>query len=209
MIDITIFPRLIEPHLVEALADSPAVLIQGPRQCGKTTLARMVGASHGYKYVTFDDDVVRSAAQDNRLSRLVKRPKLHLCDTGVASALLGMDGPALAYDRSLFGQLLETFVFQELRRQASWHDERMSFHHFRDKDGTEVDIVIESGAMGLAGVEVKASGTVRPADFRGLRKLQGAIGDRFAGGVVLYDGEATVPFGERLHAVPVRRLIRG
>ena len=411
MIDTTVYPRLIEPHLVEALADSPAVLIHGPRQCGKTTLARIVGSSRGYRYVTFDDDVVRSAAQDdplgfaaglperiildevqkapalfpalkieidrrrtpgrflltgsthvllvpklseslagrlqtlrlhplaqcelkrcapgfldalfaggftighterlgddlprriaaggypaaltrpagrrrsnwyhdyvdalvqrdvrdlarvrqleilprllaaaaaqtarlfnasdlaapfeasrptirdyvtllervfllehlpawhsNRLSRLIKRPKLHLCDTGVASALLGVDGPALAYDRTLFGQLLETFVFQELRRQAGWQDYRLSFHHFRDKDGVEVDLVVERGAAGVAGVEVKASGTVRPADFRGLRKLQGALGDRFAGGVVLYDGEATVPFGDRLYGVPLRVL---
>ena len=97
-------------------------------------------------------------------------------------------------------------MFQELRRQASWHDVRMSFHYFRDKDGTEVDIVIACGARGLAGVEVKASGTVRSADFRGLRKLQAAHRHRFAGGVVLYDGEATVPFGERMHAVPVRCL---
>ena len=67
MIDTTVYPRLIEPHLVEALADSPAVLIHGPRQCGKTTLARIVGASRGYKYVTLDDDVVRSAAQDDPL----------------------------------------------------------------------------------------------------------------------------------------------
>ena len=62
---------------------------------------------------------------------------------------------------------------------------------------------------GVAGVEVRASGTVRPADFRGLRKLQGALGDRFAGGVVLYDGEATVPFGDRLYGVPLRRLLEG
>lgn len=143
----------------------------------------------------------------NRPSRLIKRPKLHLCDTGVAAALLGLDGPALAHDRTLLGQLLETFVYQELRRQASWHDARMSFHHFRDKDGAEVDIVIERGAAAVAGVEVKASGTVRPRDFRGLRKLQRAVGDRFAGGVVVYDGEASVPFGDRLHAVPVRRLL--
>ena len=46
----------------------------------------------------------------------------------------------------------------------------MSFHYFRDKDGAEVDIVIERGATRVAGVEVKASGTVRAADFRGLRK---------------------------------------
>ncbi|MDE2877074.1 MAG: DUF4143 domain-containing protein, partial [Gemmatimonadota bacterium] len=142
-------------------------------------------------------------------SRLVKRPKLHLGDTGIAAALLGLDGPALAYDRTLLGQLLETFVFQELRRQAGWHDARMSFHHFRDKDGAEVDIVVERGATALAGVEVRASGTVRTRDFRGLRKLRGALGERFAGGVVLYDGEATVPFGDRLHAVPVGRLSEG
>jgi len=66
MIDTTaIYPRFIEPHLLEALDDSPVVLIHGPRQCGKTTLARMVGASRGYRYVTFDDDVVRSAAADD------------------------------------------------------------------------------------------------------------------------------------------------
>lgn len=146
------------------------------------------------------------AWHSNRLTRLVKRPKLHLGDTGVASALLGLDAPALAYDRVLLGQLLETFVLQELRRQASWHDARMSFHHFRDKDGAEVDIVIERGATAVAGVEVKASGTVRSGDFRGLRKLRGVLGDRFASGVVLYDGEATVPFGDRLYGVPVRRL---
>lgn len=63
-----------------------------------------------------------------------------------------MDGPALAADRPLLGQLLETFVFQELRRQASWHDESLTFFHFRDKDGTEVDIVIERGTQAVAGV---------------------------------------------------------
>ena len=414
MIDITTYPRLIEPRLVEALADSPAVLVHGPRQCGKTTLARRVGASRGYRYVTFDDDVVRGAAEDdpvgfaaslperiildevqkapallaalkmeidrrripgrflltgsadvlqvprlseslagrleilrlhplaqcelegrepdfldalfcgefpvgrigrpgaelperitaggypaalarppgrrrtnwyhglvdtlvrrdvidlarvrrldilprllaaaagqtarpfnasdlagpfevsrptirdyatllerifllehlpawhtNRLSRLLKRPKLHLCDTGIVSALLGIDGPVLAHDRALFGQLLETFVLQELRRQASWHDVRLSFHHFRDKDGAEVDIVVGRGATGVAGIEVKASGTVRPGDFRGLRKLRKALGDRFACGVVAYSGESSVPFGDRLHAVPVGRLLEG
>ena len=143
------------------------------------------------------------------MTRLVKRPKLHVGDTGIAAGLLGLDGPALAHDRALYGQLLETFVFQELRRQAGWHDARISFHHFRDKDGAEVDIVLERGAAAVAGVEVKASGTVRTGDFRGLRRLRGTLGRRFAGGVVLYDGEVTVPFGDRLHALPLRRLFRG
>lgn len=45
-----------------------------------------------------------------------------------------------------------------------------------------------------------------PADFRGLRKLVAAAGDRFAQGVVLYDGEVSASFGDRLYAVPIRRL---
>lgn len=142
----------------------------------------------------------------NRLSRLIKTPKLHMSDTGVACALLGLDAAALTRDRATLGQLLETFVYQELRRQASWTDSETRFHHFRDKDGAEVDIVLERGAHEVAGVEVKAAATVTPADFSGLRKLKAATGKRFAAGVVLYDGEASVGFGDGLYAVPIRAL---
>lgn len=142
----------------------------------------------------------------NRLSRLVKTPKLHLGDTGVASSLLGLDAAALQQDRDTLGQLLETFVFQELRRQASWHDEAIRFHHFRDKDGLEVDIVLERGATQVVGLEVKASATVTGKDFRGIRRLKAAAGKRFKAGIVLYDGEMSASFGDGLHAVPIRAL---
>ena len=142
----------------------------------------------------------------NRLSRLIKTPKLHVGDTGLACSLLGIDAPGLIADRPLLGQLLETFVFQELRRQASWHDEPLTFYHYRDKDGVEVDIVIEQGSRALAGVEIKASATVTAADFRGLRKLKDASGKRFVSGVVVYDGETSASFGENLYAVPLRAL---
>ncbi len=142
----------------------------------------------------------------NRLSRLVKSPKLHLGDTGLACALLGVDARALTADRELLGQLLETFVFQELRRQASWHEDPLSFFHFRDRDDFEVDIVIERGARELAGIEVKAAATVRAGDFRGLRKLKESAGRRFVCGVVLYDGETSASFGDGLFAVPIRTL---
>jgi hypothetical protein len=145
----------------------------------------------------------------NRLSRLVKTPKLHLGDTGLACALLGADAATLKADRALLGQLLETFVFQELRRQASWHEQPLAFHHFRDRDGFEVDMVIEQGARWVAGIEVKAAATVTAADFRGLRKLKDAADRRFACGVVLYDGMMSLPFGDSLFAVPLRALWEG
>lgn len=142
----------------------------------------------------------------NRLSRLVKRPKLHFGDTGVACALLGFDATKLDADRAMLGSMLETFVLQELRRQASWRPEPLGFFHFRDRDDFEVDIVLEQGASAVAGVEVKAAATVSEADLRGLRKLRDAAGTRFVAGVVLYDGSATVRFRDGLFAVPVRKL---
>jgi predicted AAA+ superfamily ATPase len=142
----------------------------------------------------------------NRLRRLIKTPKLHLVDTGLASAMLVTSALDLKTDRTLLGSLMETFVFQEIRRQASWHDEAHSFFHYRDKDRAEVDIVIERGVTALAGVEVKAGATVRSADFRGLRKLREATGQKFRAGVVIYDGETCASFGDRLYAVPCRLL---
>ena len=140
-----------------------------------------------------------------QINRLIKTPKLHVGDTGVACALLRMDAQTLHANRLLLGQLLETFVFQELRRQASGQPEPVAFYHFRNRDDHEVDIVLTRGDA-LAGVEVKASGTVRSEDFRGLRKLQEIAGDQFVCGVVLYDGEVSLPFGPRLFALPIRTL---
>ena len=142
---------------------------------------------------------------NNRGKRLVKTHKLHVGDTGLACALLGASTSTLLADRTLLGNLLETFVFQELRRQAAWHISPVEFFHYRDKDKVEVDIVMESGTF-VAGVEVKASATVTQSDFRGLRRLKDASGDRFAAGVVLYDGQTSVSFGDGLHAVPIRLL---
>ncbi len=138
--------------------------------------------------------------------RLVKTPKLHMCDTGLACALLGIDADGLMQNRPLLGQLLETFVLQEMRRQASWHKARLSFYHYRDRKGTEVDIVIERGALAVAGIEIKASGTVTKADFRGLNKLEKTVGRRFVCGAVLYDGNTCLRYGDRMWAIPLRIL---
>lgn len=144
----------------------------------------------------------------NWLKRQVKTPKLHMGDSGLASALLGLNGDTLWADRSLFGRLLESFVYQELRRHASWREDAVAFSHFRDKDQVEVDVVLESEGR-VAGVEVKAASTVTGDDFRGLRKLKDAVKTDFAAGVVLYDGEAVAGFGDQLYAVPVSQLWEG
>jgi predicted AAA+ superfamily ATPase len=77
--------------------------------------------------------------------------------------------------------------------------------HFRDKDGMEVDIVLEKAGT-VAGVKIKSAATVMEKDFRGLKKLRETTGERFAAGVVMYDGEHVAGFGENLYAIPIRAL---
>ena len=137
--------------------------------------------------------------------RLVKAPKLHIGDTGLACALLGVSSSALLANRQMLGQLVETFVFQELRRQATWFSGPVDFFHYRDKDQVEVDLVMECGGR-VGGVEVKAGATVTQRDFRGLQRLKEASGHRFVAGVVLFDGETVVGFGDGMRAVPLRFL---
>lgn len=141
----------------------------------------------------------------NRLSRLIKTPKMHLTDTGLACALLGVDSQTLWQDKALLGQLLETFIYQELRKHADWQPEKFNFYHFRNKDQVEVDIVIEQGRK-LVGIEIKAAATITANDFKGLRKLKEACEEQFAAGVVFYDGANILPFGEKLFAVPIGLL---
>ena len=95
---------------------------------------------------------------------------------------------------------------QELRRLASVHNEQYEFSHYRDKDGYEVDIVVSQGPFNLAGVEVKASSSVRVSDFKGLKKLQSIGGSHFKSGVILYTGLKSLSFGENLYALPIQSL---
>ena len=146
------------------------------------------------------------AWHSNRLKRLVKTPKLHVTDTGLAAALTNVSADAVYRDRRLFGALLETFVYTELAKQASCRDDDLRLFHLRDRDGVEVDIVVEAHDGVVAGVEVKAAATVGEEDFKGLKRLRDSLGERFACGVLLHDGDSVLPFGDRLFAMPVARL---
>jgi len=139
--------------------------------------------------------------------RLVRAPKVHLVDSGLAAHLLGRD--RLDTTHHLTGALLESFVHGELRRQAGWHLRQLHFSHFRTHGNREVDIVIEAMDGTLAGVEVKLGAVVRSDDLEGLKTLRDVAPQRFIRGVVLYGGGQVVPLGGDLTAVPLSALWTG
>lgn len=147
-----------------------------------------------------------NAWHTNRATRLIKTPKIHLVDSGLAATLAGLNADDAIAQRERFGHLLESFVVQQLIAQSGWTAPELEFSHYRDKDQVEVGLVISQGRE-VWGVEVKAAVTVTPADGAGLRRLADQCGRHFRGGIVLHAGSNTIKLAvENCLGVPLARL---
>lgn len=135
--------------------------------------------------------------------RLSKSPKVYLVDSGLAAYLAGLDEQGLQRSPEFAGQLLETFVVNEVLKQLGWSEVRARAYHFRSHTGQEVDMVLETLSGDVVGIEVKRAATLSPSDFKGLKVFRELLGDRFRAGVVLHPGGRVVGFGDRLFAAPV------
>ncbi len=142
----------------------------------------------------------------NRTSRLVKTPKVHFMDPALLASRKGIDLEHVAQDPQQYGPILETFVYSELLKLSASHPKPITPYHYRDNQQREVDILLERSDGALVGIEVKASATVGRGDFKGLRAVEELAPKKFRLGVVLYDGESIVPFGERMIAAPLSSL---
>jgi uncharacterized protein len=145
----------------------------------------------------------------NLTSKVARHPKLHVSDSGLCAHLLGLDA-AGARERSAAaaGPLLETYVVNEIKKQLGWADERPEMFHFRDRNGTEVDIVLETRDGRVAAIEVKAGTRVDAPDLRGLELLRDRLGGKFLMGIVLYTGSFMQKRSDRLFALPMEALWR-
>jgi predicted AAA+ superfamily ATPase len=142
-------------------------------------------------------------------NREVQAPKVYVCDSGLLAYLLRADEERIASDDQVTGKVFENFVAMEIVRHLAWAGRSARAFHYRDPDrerGGEIDLVLEDRSGALVGIEVKASATTRESDFSALSRLRRERGDHLRAGVVIYTGEQTVPFGDRLWALPVSAL---
>ncbi len=146
------------------------------------------------------------AWHSNEYKRLVKTPKLHSVDTGLMCAARGLNRDRLLKQPEDFGLLMDSFVYNELRKQAVWVEEPLNFYHYRDKDKVDVDVIIENAMGDCFAIEVKAAATLSTKDFTGLKRFQSVASGRFKIGILLYDGDHTTAFGDDLYAVPLGAL---
>lgn len=145
---------------------------------------------------------------NNVANRAVATPKVALTDTGLAAHLAGvdMDGLERAVSSTLTGGLVEGFVVGELAKQRAWSAKSTRMFHYRDDRNHEVDIVLEDRRRDVVGIEVKTSSSPRSGDFKGLQYLRDRLRERFVAGIVLHTGARSLPFGDRLWALPIATL---
>lgn len=144
----------------------------------------------------------------NLTRRETGRPKAIVSDSALAlrldrvpeAQLLGLSGS------DHLGGLLEGLVVGELLKQAGWSDTDFNLFHFRDRNGLEVDLVIELDDGRVFGIEVKAARSFKAEHFAGLRQLADRVGDRFLGGIVLNTSDNGYQYADRLWGLPISAL---
>lgn len=194
------------PRFLKALAH-----IAG-QMCNYTQLGGQVGLDHktAARYIGVFEQMFLLKRVDvwasNRLKRVVKAPKLQFIDSGLLTTLVDLTPDLAQQNRSRFGNVLETFVYAELLKQATSSEGDYQLFYYRDHDQYEVDVVVENSAGKLVSIEIKAAATIKESDLRGLKRLISVAKDQFMLGVILYDGIETLPLGDRLWAAPISTL---
>ena len=132
----------------------------------------------------------------NLRKRLVKMPKLHFYDSGLACWLLGIRDAAQLRSHPLRGAIFESWAVAEIAKHRANAGENAGLYFYRDRNGVEADLLVE-GAGGLVVVEVKAGETVTTDLLSPVRRIAGVLGARVTGlPRIVYGGDARQDRGD-------------
>ncbi|MCF4119603.1 ATP-binding protein [Antribacter sp. KLBMP9083] len=144
----------------------------------------------------------------NLTHREVGRHKVSVTDSALAMRLGPISKTQLVRPTGgeHLGPLLEGLVISELRKQALWSDTEYDLFHFRDRDGLEVDAIVQMHDGRVLGIEITSNGAYKSDYFAGLSKLAARAGNRFAGGIVLGTSATGYQYSSNLWGLPISAL---
>lgn len=120
--------------------------------------------------------------------RLVKKPKIYFCDTGLACYLLGIQSPSQLATHPLRGNLFENMIVMEMLKSRFNKGQRSNLTYYRDKSQREVDVVLEY-ANKLRAYEIKSARSYTHDFCKNLDYFRQLNGNDVLSTQIIYDGE--------------------
>lgn len=191
---------------VDVLAENTAGLPSETSLLESSTLNARTAAAYDRLLEALGVLDVAPAWSTNRLQRLTRRGKRYLTDTGLTAAALRVGAPDLLRDGTLLGRFLDAFVAAQFRAEVAASDAQPRLHHLRDRDGHEIDLLLDYGRTGLVAVEVKATSAPTRSDAAHLIWLKERIGPALRAGLVLHTGRRVHRLHNDIAAVPIAAL---
>jgi uncharacterized protein len=115
---------------------------------------------------------------NNASKRFIKTPKLYFCDPGLAAWFLGVRNASHVTAHPQRGALFENWVMTELLKAQTNSGQKPALYFLRDKEGHEIDALIETGPDAFQAVEVKSGETIASDSFKGLDYWRGQLSDK-------------------------------
>jgi len=147
----------------------------------------------------------------NESLKVIKSPKLHFVDTGLASHLLNLDKENLLLKKDgVYGGMIENFVYSELLKQSTYSDNNVMIHHYRDLRKKEVDFVLENRNGKIIGIEVKAKASIKARELKPMLELSKESKNNFQAGFIFYGGDEIRPISvekQLFYCLPLGLLV--
>ncbi len=134
--------------------------------------------------------IERLKPYEKNIGKQVKKMnKLYFTDTGFISSLLKITKDKLLTDRQLFGQLLENYIYNEMKKHISFSNKDFEMFYYRDNKTYEVDFIIENNNGEIICVEVKSAQNITKNELKGLRSFKRNFEKIITSMYVFYGGE--------------------
>jgi predicted AAA+ superfamily ATPase len=142
-----------------------------------------------------------------KTDRLLKRPKLHFVDSGIATHLIGLDEESILRANETTstnnGHLIESFVINEIIRLSVGLFSIKKIGYWGTRTNEEIDLILELKGEKVIAIEVKLSTSPSRSDFKHISTYKKLAGKNFACGIVFYTGERAIKYENDLIALPI------
>ena len=134
--------------------------------------------------------------------RLIKSPKLYLCDTGLAAFLMGFERWEDVLRSPVIGSLWETHVVMQVFKHYFSEAKKPPLWFWRTSQGAEVDLLIERGGQFIA-IEAKFAEMPDKSATKGIRSLKNFYGAQSViKGYIASRSDRQFPLTENVFAIP-------